>query len=155
MSHLKSLTFCPAPPKVADDPTLIRRQHLIERLEEQRALAKDPNYAATRKRTEKDADGKRVVKEVPRRVKPWWKNDANGLVVLTVRRGFKVIEFEKGKPGIVVGTKDKLDGVLAKLIEAARAGELDTFLEKSSGKVPPAATKKRYDSVRPTSTVTT
>jgi len=50
---------------------------------------------------------------------------------VTVRSGFRVLEFEKGKPGIVVGPLDKLDGVLMTLVSAARAGELDPILEQA------------------------
>jgi hypothetical protein len=67
--------------------------------------------------------------------------DEHGNVVLTVRSGFKILEFEKGKPGIVVGSVDKLDGVLATLISAARAGELDPMLEQA--KAARAAPKKK------------
>jgi hypothetical protein len=66
-------------------------------------------------------------------VKPWWKIDGSGFVVLTVRYGFKPLEFEKGKGAIAVGTVEKLEGVLTTLIAATRAGELDAFLEAATG----------------------
>jgi hypothetical protein len=56
MSHLKSLTFT-AVPKGAGNPTATRRAKLIARLEEQRALALDPNHAPTRRRSVKGEDG--------------------------------------------------------------------------------------------------
>lgn len=40
-----------------------------------------------------------------------------------------MLEFEKGKGAIAVGTVEKLEGVLATLIAATRAGELDGLLE--------------------------
>jgi hypothetical protein len=131
MSHLKSLTFCTAPQQIAENPRLIRRQKLIEKLEEQRRLVKDPDYLVVVKRGSKDAEGNRVVTERTKRIRPWWKSDELGNVVLTVRSGFRVLEFEKGKPGIVVGPMDKLDGVLTTLVSAARAGELDPMLEQA------------------------
>jgi len=124
MSHLKSLTFCTAPQQIAENPRLIRRQKLIEKLEEQRRLVKDPDYVVVVKRGSKDAEGNRVVTERTKKIRPWWKSNELGNVVLTVRSGFKILEFEKGKPGIVVGSMDKLDGVLTTLVSAARAGEL-------------------------------
>lgn len=66
---------------------------------------------------------------VIRRLKPWWRVDENGFVVLTVRYGFKPIEFEKGKSAIAVGALDRLESVLTTLIAATRAGELDGLLE--------------------------
>jgi len=49
----------------------------------------------------------------------------------------RVLEFEKGKPGITVGPLDRLESVLDTLIAATRAGELDRFLE------PPTAAEGR------------
>ena len=39
MAHLKSLTFSVAPQQIARNPKLVRRQRLIDRLEEQQKLA--------------------------------------------------------------------------------------------------------------------
>ena len=63
-------------------------------------------------------------------LRPNWRTDSKGAVVLTVRYGFKTIEFEKGKAGIAVPSRDKLIGVIDTLIAAVRAGELDGILER-------------------------
>ena len=129
MNSLKSLTFVPAPPKTPNNPTFYRRERLLQRLQEQLQLAKDPSFAPVIKRWKKGEDGvKRPVDHI-RRVRPWWRVDGNGFVVLTVRHGFKTLEFEKGKAAIAVGTVEKLEGVLMTLIDATRSGELDAFLE--------------------------
>ncbi len=128
MNSLKSLTFVPAPPKTPHNPTFFRRERLLQRLQEQLQLAKDASYAPVIKRWKKGEDGvKRPVDHI-RRVKPWWRVDENGFVVLTVRYGFKPLEFEKGKAAIAVGAVEKLEGVLMTLIAATRSGELDAFL---------------------------
>ena len=127
MSNLKSLTFTTVSP-VSNDPKVIRRQRLIERLEEQRMLAKDPSYAPTVRRWKKSEDGSRIAIEQTRRLKPWWRRDANGSVILTVKSGLKVLEFEKGKTGIAVGSVERLETVFATLIAAVNAGELDALL---------------------------
>jgi hypothetical protein len=133
MNTLKSLTFVAAPPKTPNNPVFFRRERLLQRLQEQLQLAKDASYAPVVKRWKKGDDGvKRPVDHI-RRVKPWWKVDGSGFVVLTVRYGFKPIEFEKGKAAIAVGTVEKLEGVLTTLIAATRAGELDVFLEAATG----------------------
>jgi len=44
---------------------------------------------------------------------------------MSVKFGAKPIEFEKGKAGIVVGSKEKLPALIDTLISAVRAGELD------------------------------
>lgn len=62
--------------------------------------------------------------------------------VLTVRYGFKTVEFEKGKAGIAVPSKEKMVSVIDTLIAAARAGELDSILEQQ-GKVRGAPKVKR------------
>ena len=77
--------------------------------------------------------GSKALVEVHRRMKRWWRMDANGNVVLMVRCGFRNLEFEKGKPGIAVGPLDRLGGVLETLIAAAKAGELDALLEAATG----------------------
>ena len=129
MNSLKSLTFIPAPPKTPNNPTVFRRERLLQRLQEQLQLAKDPSFAPVVKRWKKGDDGvKRPVDHI-RRLKPWWRVDENGIVVLTVRYGFKPIEFDKGKAAIAVGTVEKLEGVLTTLIAATRNGELDVLLK--------------------------
>ena len=131
MNHLKSLTFT-AVPKGAGNPTATRRAKLVARLEEQRALALDPGYAPTRRHTVKGEDGARQTIDSQRRLRPWWRADANGGIVLTVRYGFKTIEFEKGKAGVAVQSKDRLVSVIDTMIAAVRAGELDEVLAQQS-----------------------
>ena len=65
---------------------------------------------------------------MPKKVRPWWRGDAAGNVVLTVRYGAKPIEFEKGKAAIAVGKKDKLIPTIETVIAAVEAGELDAVL---------------------------
>ena len=57
MSHLKSLTLTIAPHQIERNPKLIRRQRLIERLEEQRKLAIDPTLSVPIRRWIKDVEG--------------------------------------------------------------------------------------------------
>lgn len=140
MSNLKSLTFTAVSP-VSNDPKVIRRLRLIERLEEQRTLAKDPSYAPMVRRWKKADDGSRVSVEQTRRLKPWWRTDVNGNVVLTVKSGLKTLEFEKGKTGIAVGSVERLETVFATLIAAIRAGELDALLASSTSATDRAAAK--------------
>lgn len=128
MTHLASLSFTTAPQK-SYDPKLVRRQRLIDRLEDQKRLAADPTFIPVDRRWKKNPDGSKSIFDHYRRIKPWWTTDAAGTVILTVRAGLKVLEFEKGKPGINVGPLDRLESVLDTLIAATRAGELDRFLE--------------------------
>jgi hypothetical protein len=133
MSHLKSLTLTIAPYQKERDPKLIRRQRLIERLEEQQKLVDDPNFTVLVRRWIKDLEGVKQPIDRQRRIKPWWKADANGSLVLILKNGLKTIEIEKGKPGIVVGPPARLEPILGTLIAATKAGELDAALEAASG----------------------
>lgn len=139
MSNLKSLTFVAAPRNLPADPVIQRRQRLIQRLEEQQRLAKDANYSVPSKRWEKAADGSKTLVDYNRRVKPWWKLDQTGAVVLLVRSGFDLLEFEKGRAGVAVGAPERLQPVLSTLIAAAKAGELDGLL-KAAGEIKRAQT---------------
>jgi hypothetical protein len=134
MSALKSLTFAPMPERQGRDPRLTRRLKLIEKLEEQRALIKNPNYTLVRRKWQRSDDGTRSMVEVSRRVKPWWRTDSKGTVVLSVKYGFSTIEFEKGNTGIVVGKPEKLDSTIVTLIDAVKTGEIDTLLETAAKK---------------------
>ena len=129
MNHLKSLAFTTVT-RGAANPVLARRANLIARLEDQKNLAKDPNYAPTITRWVKGTDGIKQRVELKRPLRPAWRTDVTGAMVLTVRYGFKAIEFEKGKAGIAVPSKEKLVGVIETLIAAVRAGELDSILEQ-------------------------
>jgi hypothetical protein len=133
MSHLKSLTLTIAPHQSERNPKLIRRQRLIERLEEQQKLVGDPSFTVLVRRWIKDLEGVKQPIDRQRRIKPWWKADANGSLVLILKNGLRTIEIEKGKPGIVVGPPARLEPILATLIAATKAGELDAALEAASG----------------------
>jgi hypothetical protein len=140
MPVLKSLAFTTMP-KAASDPVHIRRAKFIEKLEEQKLLLQDPAYIRTVQRmAEVDGQKQPVVRK--QRVKPWWKTDPSGQVVMSIKFGAKPIEFEKGKAGVAVPSKDKLPGVIDTLISAVRAGELDEhFAQASKQRVMPKAKK--------------
>lgn len=123
MPILKSLSFT-ALPKTGNDPVQIRRAKFIVRLEEQKLLLNDPNHVRTVQRWTK-VNGERHASTKQQAVRPWWKTDPSGQTVMSVKFGAKPIEFEKGKAGIVVGSKEKLPAVIDALIGAVRAGELD------------------------------
>ena len=133
MTHLKSLTLTIAPHQIERNPKLLRRQRLIERLEEQQKLAADSTFTVLVRRWIKDLDGVKQPFDRQKRVKPWWKADGNGGLVLVLKNGLKTMEIEKGKPGIVVGPVARLETVLTTLIAATKGGELDGALEASSG----------------------
>src|SRR3977135_448639 len=140
MPVLKSLSFT-ALPRSPNDPVQQRRTKFIGKLEEQKLLLKDPNHVRTVQRWTK-VNGERQATTKQQAVRPWWKIDPSGQVVMSIKFGAKPIEFEKGKAGIAVPSKDKLPVVIDTLISAVRAGELDDhFAQASKQRVMPTARK--------------
>ena len=142
MPVLKSLSFT-ALPKTGNDPVQQRRAKFVAKLEEQKLLLKDPNHIRTVQQWVK-VDGERQAVTKQQAVRAWWKTDPAGQVVMSIKFGAKPIEFEKGKAGIVVPSKDKLPAVIDTLIAAVRAGELDDLFSQAAktgaiGKVRKAA----------------
>lgn len=130
MAVLKSLSFT-AMSKASTDPAFVRRVKFIEKLEEQKLLLEDPGYVRTVQRTA-EVDGTRQAVVRRQRVRPWWKTDASGQLLMSIKFGSKPIEFEKGKTGIVVPSREKLPAVIDTLISAIRAGELDDHFAAAS-----------------------
>jgi len=127
MSVLKTLNFV-AVPKRTNDPLVQRRNKLITQLQQQRALAEDPNLIVITQRWRKSEDGGKRLVERQKRVKRWWSEDMLGLCVLTVRYGAKLLEFERGKAAIAVGDKVNLIATIDAVLAAAAAGELDAAI---------------------------
>ena len=130
MAILKGLNFAAMPTFSHITPEQHRRNKLVAALNEQKAMAQanhDGNeFVVTKRRWTKSEDGIKKLVEVPKRLKRWWSNDANGNCVISVRYGNKVLE--KGKAAIVVGKSDKLIPTIETLISAVNAGELDSHL---------------------------
>jgi hypothetical protein len=132
MTSFKTLVFTPLPKVNAADPVIQRRNKLIVQLQQQIALVKDPQFTLTRQKWIADEQGVKQLRELRKRVRAWWRADAMGAVVLTVRYGAKPIEFEKGKAAIAVGKKERLIPTIETVIGAVEAGELDTVLAQMS-----------------------
>ena len=132
MTQLKSLTFASLPKLTAADPVIWRRNKLIARLQQQIALAQDPQFTLTRQKWIADETGVKQLRELRKKVRAWWRTDPTGAVVLTVRYGAKPIEFAPGKAAIAVGRKEKLISTLETVIAAVEAGELDGVLAQMS-----------------------
>src|SRR5207244_7154425 len=130
MPVLKSLSFTTRP-KSANDPIQLRRTKFVSKLEEQKRLLKDPKHVRTVQRWTK-VNGERQAVTKQQAVRPWWKTDPSGQIVMSIKFGAKPIEFEKGKAGIVVPSKDKLPTVIDTLIAAVRAGELDELFSQAA-----------------------
>jgi hypothetical protein len=128
---LKSLTFAVLPKREVN-PVQERRTKTIARLEEQKQLFNDPNFTRTVRTSVKNGDGVRTIVEKQQRVTAWWVQVGDGSCLLTIRSGWKPIEFDKGKSAIVVLSHDKIPAIIDTLITAVRNGELDEHLAQSS-----------------------
>jgi len=128
-STLKSLTFAPLPKLTASDPVVQRRSKLITRLQQQIALVNDSNYTIARQKWVAGDNGVKELRELPKKVRPWWRTDAAGNIVFLVRYGARVVELAKGMHAVMVGKKDKLIPTIETVIAAVQAGELDAALE--------------------------
>jgi hypothetical protein len=81
------------------------------------------------RRWKRSEDGPKVPVDLHRQIRPWWRTDGTGNLVLVLRSGLKTLELEKGKPAVVVGPPERLVGVIETLVAATKAGELDAALE--------------------------
>jgi hypothetical protein len=86
MKGLKGLTFGTIN-KGRENPVLVRRAKLVQRLEHQKALARDPTYTLTVAKWVKTETGGKELVQQPKRVRPWWCEDVLGSIGLTVRAG--------------------------------------------------------------------
>jgi len=129
MADLKGLTLTTFPDKPNNAQR--RRDKFVRQLEEQSLLFADPAYTTPVHRWKK-IDGERQRVTSQRKVSPWWRTDAAGRIVMSVRHGQKAVEIDKGKTGIVVPNKEAFPTVVDTLIAAIRKGELDNALDQAS-----------------------
>ena len=109
---------------------LKRRRKLIAKIDEQILLATDSNYKPTKIKWVQNEDGTERKLEIPKRVRRWWCEQQGGTILLTIRYGNKVIEFEEGKNAIELSSKAELEPTLQSIKKAVDNGEFDALLEE-------------------------
>ncbi len=120
-------------------PTLVRRNKLAAKIEEQLQLATAQKegrlYAPKRIKNVTNAEGERVALETTKRIKEWyWTTPANK-INLRVRYGSKTLELSKGKNAIELSSGEELLSTLSMLKDAVIAGELDDAITSASDKL--------------------
>ena len=60
----------------------------------------------------------------------WWTENIGGTILLTIRYGNKIIEFEEGKNAIELSSKAELEPTLQSIKKAVDNGEFDKLLEE-------------------------
>ena len=109
---------------------LKRRRKLIAKIDEQILLATDSSYKPTKIKWVQNEDGTERKLKIPKRVKRWWAEQLGGAILLTIRYGNKVIEFEEGKNAIELSSKAELEPTLQSIKKAVNNGEFDRLLEE-------------------------
>src|SRR5262249_10237587 len=107
-------------------PIIAKRQKLIQALQEQMELFKNPEYTRKVSRRTKDEKGQRVVVSKETTPLQWIHENADGSLLLMVRVGRKPINFGKGNA--IVTDKQHLESTVKQVISAVEDGELDEHL---------------------------
>jgi hypothetical protein len=137
---LKSLSLSVFPTTQRTSPEQHRRNKLVSKLIEQRLIAEADRDGREpvilRRRWVTTDNGSKARLEVPKRIKRWWLNDMQGVCLLAIRYGNKIVELEKGKSAIIVEKPDQLVPTIEKIIAAINAGELDGPLSEMGHTLP-------------------
>ena len=136
MAHLTKLTISNAARQVSTSPSESRRAKLLDKLNEQLAMAMafvaNQPYSTTRKVWAVDEHGTKQRVERPKRLQYWFWSDTAGKFLFELRYGARKLELAKGKHTIDVGGKDQLVAVIQTVIEAVKSGELDAALNSAA-----------------------
>ena len=130
MAFLNSHKLTLYEPTNRNNSFLKRRRKLIAKIDEQILLATDSNYKPTKIKWVRNEDGAERKLEIPKRVRLWWTENLGGTVLLTIRYGNKLIEFEKDKNAIELSSKAELEPTLQNIKKAVDKGEFDRLLDE-------------------------
>jgi hypothetical protein len=134
---LLALKFTTKPKADVVEPTTVRRNKLIQRLNEQRAmitcLLENEVFTAYKEVLVLDEQSgeKRKVKR-PKRIRAWFYQSADKYY-FEIKYGTKSLELQKNKPAIEVGSKDNLLTTINTIIDAVKNGFLDAQLLQVKG----------------------
>ena len=147
MSILSSLKVIARPKIEPKPPILGKRLKLIEKLDEQHAMAQamldGQAYEAYKDKKVKDPEtGERKTVRTRKAVRPWYFDD-NEHYYFEIKVGLKTLELEKGKAAIDVGKKEDLPTVISTIIKAVESGELDAQILQLSPAKPPKPPKAK------------
>jgi hypothetical protein len=132
MPSFKSWTLTHVPDR-SRDPIANRRSKMVERLQEQRALAEDANYIRKKNRwTGKGTERRRI--EVEQKVRPWWRTSPEGGLVFSLYVGARPIEISKGLAGVKCNEKT-LVATIDQAVDYVTSGALDGAITVAASKV--------------------
>ncbi len=133
MAYLEKLKLTKESKRVAVDDVKRRRNKLVEKIEEQKAIAEadlaGKSYTATKKVWVTNDEGVKELVEKERRLTRWfWRS--NDSWFLQLRYGARVMHLGKGRNAIELANEKELLTTLDTCLEAVKAGELDKILEE-------------------------
>ena len=138
MKHLGRLKLVVVAQKHVQSKTEHRRAKLIEKLEDQLAMAealiKGESFHKYKQVWGHNEHGERVRLDREKRVRAWYWMSAAGCY-FSVFYGSRVMKLDGDNTAITVGARDKLPEIIRAVIEAVKAGELDKSIEDAADKV--------------------
>ena len=145
MSIVTNLKLITTEKRTAISPTLLRRQKLLTKVQEQLDLCEaqrnQKTFSPKRMKTVINKDtGERTIVETIKRVKEWFWTTDNGKINLAIKYGSKTLPLnKKGANAIELTNGTELIGTLHKLKDAVIAGEFDDAISEVSD-----ATRKAF-----------
>ena len=137
MKHLGRLKLVAVLQKRTQNKIEIRRAKLIEKLEDQLAMAealiKGENFRKYKQVWGIDERGERIKIDRIKRIRAWYLISAAGCY-LSIFYGSRVIKLDGENTAITVGPRDKLPDTIRAVIDAVKAGELDKNIEEVADK---------------------
>src|SRR6056300_4369 len=100
MSILQQLMLVKFQKSQSVSPTILRRQRLCQRIDEQIQLLLDPAYSPTVLRKKQLENGNTVQVETRKKIHQWWRKIDDSTIQLQIKYGSHGIELAKGKDGI-------------------------------------------------------
>lgn len=148
MSALANLKLSDTSPRARLSPVARKRLRLLEQIDLQLKaatafLAGETFHQEVQRwaRVEGSDDKQLLTGKKP--VRPWWRRNDVGKLMLSVRTGNRLLELAEGKVSIEAGAPEDLQKTIETLREAIAAGELDEQSSKSFGRpVPPRKAAK-------------
>ena len=131
IAFLNSFKLTPYEPTNRSNSSLKRRSKLTAKIDEKILLANDSDYKPTKIKWVHNEDGTERKLEIPKRVRRWWTEQLGGTILLIIRYGNKVIEFEQGKNAIEFSSKKEIMPTLQNIKKAVDNGEFDKLLEEN------------------------
>ena len=130
MSTLSKLKFVSIKARKATSPTQHRQNKLVEKLDQQLALARSQlegrQHQAYKRTWRVDpTTGERTQVETPKRIVPWYWSVDGGHYHVTLRYGARPLEVAKGRNAVEAADLADVVTVLGLFKAAVQAGEFD------------------------------